>query len=205
MERSARGETRHLRELFSGEPPHVTMHSEVRRPMCGERPLLTARVMYPELDLPPDSPACRINTFYADICNRFLNWCSTAGAKYAEREYEGDPDPARRFKHRRYLAYAHFTAGFISPELISVRGEAALLHGTRQISCRATAECWRVRDGAIIPWQKKRPQNEVKYISREGDIISLTASRNGFFESRENVEDSIYDFKTISKLFATIR
>ncbi len=205
MEKSMQGEQWNIHELFRGEPPRVIMHSSVRRPMCGERSLLTARAIYPEFDFSVEASAHRINIFYAELAARFLDWCSAHGAKYVEHAYESDPDPARRFRHRRYLAYAHFTPGFVSPELISVRGVSALLHGSEQLGCHVMSECWRVRDGSLIPWQKKIKTNETKYISREGNIVKLTAGDTGFSEVCENVEKSIYDFGMISKIFAKIR
>lgn len=205
MANNARSEAKSMRELFPGEGAAVTMRQTVCHPHCGERPLLTARAVYPAFDFTADAPAYRINKFYAELAEAFLSWCAERGAEFASNGYASDPDPARRFKHRRYLAYLHVTPGFVSPELISVWGEAAMLHGTDVMGRRVFAECWRVRDAALIPWPKSRCRTETVFVSREGDLMRITANDSGHFHPAEIIEDSIYEFRTISKLFATIR
>lgn len=205
MAKKAQIEFKNMRELFPLEGAAVTMRQTICRPPCGERPLLTARVVYPAFDFPDGAPACRINSRYAELAERFLAWCADRGAEFASVGYASDPDPARRFKHRRYLAYLHVTPGFVSPELISVWGEAAMLHGADVIGRRVFSECWRVRDAALIPWPKSRRAGEAVFISNDGKFMRIAAGESGASRPAAIIEDSIYEFRTISKLFATIR
>ena len=100
-----------LSRRFPGDPPEYSVE-RVRRTFGADVPLITADISYPVFSAEEKTGLERINALYREMAERFLAWAENEGHEAALAAYESDPDPARRFRFRRFRICAMFEPGF---------------------------------------------------------------------------------------------
>ena len=194
-----------LSERFPGDPPEYSVE-RVRRTFGADVPLITADISYPVFSAGENVGLGRINELYRETAERFLAWAENEGRGAALAAYESDPDPARRFRFRRFRICATFEPGFCSPSFISVAGRVLAVRGSRVVGGHVSAQNFRVSDGRLMPVCGRGAMGGgVLCFTRDGRALHLEFADDGIKERCENIGDCLNKNLMISKLFATIR
>ena len=194
-----------LSRRFPGDPPEYSVE-RVRRTFGADVPLITADISYPVFSAEEKTGLERINALYREMAERFLAWAENEGHEAALAAYESDPDPARRFRFRRFRICAIFEPGFCSPSFISVAGRVLATRGSRVVGGNVSAQNFRTSDGRLMPVCGRGGNGGGAIcFTRDGKALHLEFTADGIKERCENIGDCLNENLMISKLFATIR
>jgi len=92
-----------------------------------------------------------INKFYDQISRLCFDYAEKKLFVNAVAEYDSDPNPRKRFTHRRYVYSIRYKITFTSVNFISVRIDTTLHMGGRRLSFRRSAQTWDLRRGRLCP------------------------------------------------------
>lgn len=191
-------------ELFGGVPREYEIKRE-RRVFGNGTPLVSAELAIPMLE---GENAETVNSFYCDMAAKFIVWLSGDGLAAANAVFESDPDPHRRFRFRRFCFSLAATPGFVSGEFVSVGVTCTATRGGSCLGAWVGAQQWRMKDGKMLLLRHKNVDKngrEAVFFTRDGQLAVLEATSAGVSERRSKIDNSLTEFKMISKLFATIR
>ncbi len=181
--------------------PYYIKHQRIT--LGEETPLLTVDASYPAFERSSPDSIRAAATFYSNITERLFSYSRSAGLEKAQRCYDEDTDPQKRFRFRRFYVKAEFLPLYSSESFASVRGTISVSRGRDTMLILPLSAQWLTCGICLPPSVFRRRATEDIYFVPNGACVSRRIEGTQTIEAKTDAANILNEIKTISKLFAT--